>query len=51
LGLLHLRAARQQIDSGERIAVRDKNGERGFMDDAQRARDGAKAAKILAGSR
>ena len=31
------RAARQTIDSGVRIATQEKNGERGFMSDAQRA--------------
>jgi hypothetical protein len=44
-------AAKRSLDSGERIGVHDKNGERGFMDDAQRARERAKADKILAGCR
>jgi hypothetical protein len=45
------RAARRSIDAGERIVVRDKNGERRFMDDAERAREGAKADKIAAACR
>jgi type IV secretory pathway VirB10-like protein len=44
-------AAKRSIDSGERISVQDDNGERGFMDDAQRARERARADKILAGCR
>jgi hypothetical protein len=44
-------AAKRSIDSGERISVHDNNGERGFMDDAQRARERAKADQILAACR
>ena len=44
-------AAKRSIDSGERISTVDKNGERRFIDDAERAREGARADKILAGCR
>ena len=42
------RAARQSIDSGARIGIQDKNGERGFMSDDQRAAEANKIDKILA---
>ena len=41
------RAARQTIDSGVRIATQEKNGERGFMSDAQRAAERQKVDKVL----
>ena len=41
-------AAKRSIDSGERISTVDKNGERRFIDDTERAREGARADKILA---
>ncbi len=44
-------AVKRSVDSGERITALDKNGERRFMDDAERAREGARADKILAGCR
>lgn len=42
------RAYKAQLDSGVRIGTVDKNGERAFMGDAERAQNLAKAAKILA---
>ena len=42
------RAARQSIDSGARIGIQDKNGERGFMSDEQRVAEAKKIDKILA---
>jgi type IV secretory pathway VirB10-like protein len=42
------RAARQTIDSGVRIGQTDKNGERGFMSDEQRAAESKKVDKALA---
>ncbi|MES2148553.1 MAG: DUF4124 domain-containing protein [Pseudomonadota bacterium] len=42
------REAKMQIDSGVRITS-SKNGERGFMDDAERAQRVAKANKVLEG--
>lgn len=44
-------AAKRSIDSGQRISTVDKNGERRFIDDTERAREGARADKILAGCR
>ena len=47
----HCASAREykaQLDSGVRIGVVAKNGERAFMSDAERAQGSAKAAKILA---
>lgn len=44
----HARAAGQAIDSGVRIATQEKNGERGFMSDAQRAAERQKVDKVLA---
>ena len=44
-------AAKRSIDSGARISTVDKNGERRFMDDTERAREGARADQILAGCR
>ncbi len=41
------RAFKQQLDSGQRLSTMDKNGERGFMDDAQRKEKLAQAAKNL----
>ena len=43
------RSAQQSIDSGARIGIRDKSGERGFMSDAQRVVEAAKIDKVLAG--
>ncbi|MBC7453023.1 MAG: DUF4124 domain-containing protein, partial [Massilia sp.] len=42
------RSARQAIDSGVRISTQEKNGERGFMSDEQRAAEGRKIDKVLA---
>ena len=44
----HARAARQSIDSGARIGIQEKNGERGFMSDEQRIAEAKKIDKILA---
>ena len=41
------RSAKQSIDSGVRIGTRDKNGERGFMTDEQRAVEAKKVDKTL----
>lgn len=41
------RAFKQQLDSGQRLSTMDKNGERGYMDDAQRKEKLAQAAKNL----
>ena len=41
-------AAKRSLESGERISTVDKNGERRFIDDTERAREGARADKILA---
>ena len=43
------RSAQQSIDSGARIGIRDKSGERGFMSDEQRMVESAKIGKVLAG--
>lgn len=43
------RNAKRSLDSGARIGITDKNGERGFMDDAQRAAESAKVDKVLSG--
>jgi hypothetical protein len=43
------RAAKQAIDSGVRISTQDKNGERGYMSDEQRAAEAKRADKTLAG--
>lgn len=37
-----------QLASGDRIGTTDKNGERGYMDDAERARQAARTSKVLA---
>jgi hypothetical protein len=42
------RAAKQSIDSGVRIGTQEKNGERGFMTDEQRAAEAKKIDKALA---
>jgi type IV secretory pathway VirB10-like protein len=42
------RAAKQSIDSGVRIGTIEKNGERGFMNDDQRAAEGMKVNQVLA---
>ena len=41
-------AYKAQLDSGERIRTNGANGERAFMDDAQRARKQAEMARMLA---
>lgn len=41
------RAHKQALDSGERMGTVDKNGERGYMDDKQRAEAAARAQKIV----
>lgn len=43
------RSAKQSIDSGARIGIQDKNGERGFMSDEQRAAESKKIDRVLAG--
>jgi hypothetical protein len=43
------RSARQSMDSGVRIGIHDKNGERGFMSDEQRGVESKKIDKALAG--
>jgi type IV secretory pathway VirB10-like protein len=43
------RAAKRAIDSGVRIGTQDKNGERGYMTDEQRAAESQRANKVLAG--
>jgi hypothetical protein len=43
-----VRAARQAIDSGARIGIQDKNGERGVMSDEQRGVESKKIDKALA---
>ena len=43
------RSAQQAIDSGVRIGIQDKNGERGFMSDEQRMAESKKVDKVLAG--
>lgn len=43
------RAAKQSIDSGARISIHDKNGERGYLSDEQRALDLSRIDKLLAG--
>ncbi|MDB5959148.1 MAG: hypothetical protein JWP59_442 [Massilia sp.] len=45
----HARAAKASLDSGVRLGITNKNGERGFMDDAQRAAESKKVEKALAG--
>jgi type IV secretory pathway VirB10-like protein len=42
------RAAKQSLDSGARIGIQDKNGERGFMSDEQRVTESKKIDKALA---
>jgi Domain of unknown function (DUF4124) len=42
------RENRQQLDSGVRISTTDKNGERNYMGDAERAQRSAKVNKTLA---
>lgn len=39
---------KQEIDSGVRIGTHDKNGERGFMSDEQRAAEAQRTDKVLA---
>jgi hypothetical protein len=41
--------AKQSLESGARIGTQDKNGERGFMTDEQRAVESKKVNKVLAG--
>jgi len=43
------RAFKQQLDSGQRLSTTDKNGERSYMDDAQRKEKQAQAARNLEG--
>jgi hypothetical protein len=45
------RQNKQQLDSGVRIASTDKNGERSFISDDERAQRTAKTNKVLAGCR
>lgn len=44
-------AAKRSLDSGARISTVDNNGERRFIDDTERAREAARADKILASCR
>ncbi|GGE74512.1 DUF4124 domain-containing protein [Massilia psychrophila] len=43
------RSAKQSIDSGARIGIRDKSGERGFMTDEQRVVESTMIDTLLAG--
>ncbi|MES2755941.1 MAG: DUF4124 domain-containing protein [Pseudomonadota bacterium] len=43
-----LRASKRTFDSGERVGVQDKSGERGYLTDHQRAIESAKVDKALA---
>jgi hypothetical protein len=43
-----LRATKRSFESGERIGVQDKSGERGYLTDHQRAIESAKVEKALA---
>ena len=43
------RSAKQAVDSGARIGIQDKNGERGFMSDDQRMIESKKIDQVLAG--
>jgi type IV secretory pathway VirB10-like protein len=43
------RSAKQSVDSGARIGIHDKNGERGFMSDEQRVTESKKYDRVLAG--
>ena len=43
------RSAQQSMESGARIGIRDKSGERGFMTDEQRVVESTMIAKVLAG--
>lgn len=45
------RDAKAQLDSGARIGTVDKNGERAFVSDEERAQRSAKANKVLEGCR
>jgi len=45
------RAMKQTLDSGVRIGITEKNGERGFMSEAQRGQEAGKVNKVLAGCR
>jgi hypothetical protein len=44
-----LRLSKRTFESGERIGVQQKNGDRGYMSDEQRAIESAKIGKGLAG--
>lgn len=41
------RRALKVLESGERVATRDSNGERVFMDDAQRAQEVARTRQVV----
>jgi type IV secretory pathway VirB10-like protein len=43
------RKGKQTLDSGVRISTQENNGERGIMNDAQRAQETRKANKVLDG--
>jgi hypothetical protein len=43
-----LRLSKRTFESGERIGVQQKNGERGYMSDEQRAAESARTDKALA---
>lgn len=42
------RSAKRTLDSGTRISTTDANGDKAFMDDAQRAAESARVDKMLA---
>lgn len=43
------RLAKQSLDSGVRIGIQQKDGERGYMSDEQRVAEAKKVDKVLAG--
>ncbi len=43
------RSARQSLESGARIGIQEKNGERGYMSDERRVAEAKKVDKVLAG--
>jgi hypothetical protein len=45
---VNARKYQAQLASGDRIGTTEKNGERGYMDDAERARQTARTNKIVA---
>jgi hypothetical protein len=45
------RISKAELDSGVRIGTTDKNGERSYLSDAERAQRADRASKVLAGCR